>query len=302
VSGSISVTGSLAYAAQEPWVFAGTVQENILFGRPLDPDWYDRVVDACALRRDLELLPYSDSTLVGDKGASLSGGQKARITLARAVYANSDIYLLDDPLSAVDAEVGRHLFERCICGILAKKTRVLVTHQLQFLRSVNHILLLDNNGNIASQGPLDTLLKSGFDFAQLLNSNEQSKSTESLRKRSRTTSEVSNISAAISLRRRSSIAAGDGSLTGNAFTLEQFPDFDEEDDEDDAVDQKTLEKRKLSAPKLQDEQSSSGTVKWSLYANYFKAGSGIVTFIVLVLSNVITQVLFTGSDYFLNFW
>ncbi len=99
-SGNIRVTGSIAYTCQEPWVFAGTVRQNILFGRKYSESRYQDVVEACALKRDLELLPYGDSSLVGDKGASLSGGQKARITLARAVYADADIYVLDDPLSA----------------------------------------------------------------------------------------------------------------------------------------------------------------------------------------------------------
>uniref|UniRef100_A0A3B4YWW6 Cystic fibrosis transmembrane conductance regulator n=1 Tax=Seriola lalandi dorsalis TaxID=1841481 RepID=A0A3B4YWW6_SERLL len=140
--GMLKVKGQLTYAAQQPWVFPGTIRSNILFGKELNPQKYERVIRACALKRDLELLPDGDLTLIGDRGATLSGGQKARVNLARAVYQDADIYLLDDPLSAVDAEVGRHLFEQCICGLLKNKPRILVTHQLQYLKAANQILVL----------------------------------------------------------------------------------------------------------------------------------------------------------------
>ncbi|KAJ3584634.1 hypothetical protein NHX12_015129, partial [Muraenolepis orangiensis] len=109
--GVLKVKGQLTYASQQPWVFPGTIRSNILFGKEMNPSKYDHVIWACALKRDMELLQDGDMTLIGDRGATLSGGQKARVNLARAVYQDADIYLLDDPLSAVDAEVGRHLFE-----------------------------------------------------------------------------------------------------------------------------------------------------------------------------------------------
>uniref|UniRef100_A0A8C7DDB9 Cystic fibrosis transmembrane conductance regulator n=1 Tax=Oncorhynchus kisutch TaxID=8019 RepID=A0A8C7DDB9_ONCKI len=140
--GVLKVKGQLTYASQQPWVFPGTIRSNILFGKELHPQKYEKVLRACALKRDMELLPDGDLTLIGDRGATLSGGQKARVNLARAVYQDADIYLLDDPLSAVDAEVGRHLFEQCICGILKNKPRILVTHQLQYLQAANQILVL----------------------------------------------------------------------------------------------------------------------------------------------------------------
>uniref|UniRef100_A0A8C5C177 Uncharacterized protein n=1 Tax=Gadus morhua TaxID=8049 RepID=A0A8C5C177_GADMO len=140
--GVLKVKGQLTYACQQPWVFPGTIRSNILFGKELNPAKYEEVLRACALKRDMELLPDGDLTLIGDRGATLSGGQKARVNLARAVYLDADIYLLDDPLSAVDAEVGRHLFEKCICGILKDKPRILVTHQLQYLKAADQILVL----------------------------------------------------------------------------------------------------------------------------------------------------------------
>ncbi|XP_072539979.1 ATP-binding cassette sub-family C member 4 isoform X2 [Salminus brasiliensis] len=170
--GVIKVRGELTYASQQPWVFPGTIRSNILFGRELQPQRYEKVLRACALKRDMELLPEGDLTIIGDRGATLSGGQKARINLARAVYQDADIYLLDDPLSAVDAEVGRHLFEQCICGVLKKRLRILVTHQLQYLKSADHILVL-KEGHIVAQGTYSELLHSGVDFTSLLKKDEE---------------------------------------------------------------------------------------------------------------------------------
>uniref|UniRef100_A0A669CZP7 Multidrug resistance-associated protein 4 n=1 Tax=Oreochromis niloticus TaxID=8128 RepID=A0A669CZP7_ORENI len=141
-TGTLKIKGQLTYASQQPWVFPGTIRSNILFGRELNPKKYERVLRVCALKKDLEMFRDGDLTLIGDRGATLSGGQKARVNLARAVYEDADIYLLDDPLSAVDAEVGKHLFDKCICGLLKNKCRILVTHQLQHLRDVDQILVL----------------------------------------------------------------------------------------------------------------------------------------------------------------
>lgn len=157
--GTITINGSLSYAAQEPWLFDSTIRDNIVFVEDFDERRYKRVIEVCALERDFELLPKGDASIVGERGLTLSGGQKARINLARAIYRQADIYLLDDPLSAVDANVGRHIFEKCIQEFLGgDKICVLVTHQLQYLRNVNHILLMER-GRIEAEGPFDTLEK-----------------------------------------------------------------------------------------------------------------------------------------------
>lgn len=165
--GSLSVNGEISYASQEPWLFAGSVRTNILFGLPYDKLRYKTVVKKCALERDFTLLPYGDKTMVGDRGVSLSGGQRARINLARAVYKQADIYLLDDPLSAVDTHVGKQLFENCIAGYLKNKTVILITHQLQYLKEVDHITYLDD-GVVKAQGSFRELQASGLDFTNLL--------------------------------------------------------------------------------------------------------------------------------------
>uniref|UniRef100_A0A8C7JPI3 Cystic fibrosis transmembrane conductance regulator n=1 Tax=Oncorhynchus kisutch TaxID=8019 RepID=A0A8C7JPI3_ONCKI len=202
--GVLKVKGQLTYASQQPWVFPGTIRSNILFGKALHPQKYEKVLRACALKRDMELLPDGDLTVIGDRGATLSGGQKARVNLARAVYQDADIYLLDDPLSAVDAEVGRHLFEQCICGILKNKPRILVTHQLQYLQAANQILVL-KEGHMVARGTYSELQRSGVDFTSLLKREEEGPQapgveTESRSPCSRTLSQNSEVSHTSSIR------------------------------------------------------------------------------------------------------
>ena len=125
--GNVNVNGSVAYVPQQAWIQNATLKNNILFGNKLDETFYDKVISACALRTDLNILPAGDATEIGEKGINLSGGQKQRISLARAVYSKADIAILDDPLSAVDAHVGKHIFDSVIGpkGILRKKVFVL---------------------------------------------------------------------------------------------------------------------------------------------------------------------------------
>ena len=146
-------SNGFAYVGQECWIQGTTIRENILFGAPFDQTLYQRVIDVCALAADLELLPLGDHTPVGENGITLSGGQKARLSLARACYAvnTKDIYLLDDPLSAVDAHVAKHIYEKCICDFLASKTRVLCTHHIKYLQNTDLVIVLDN-GRIVTSG------------------------------------------------------------------------------------------------------------------------------------------------------
>ncbi|XP_018565518.1 probable multidrug resistance-associated protein lethal(2)03659 isoform X2 [Anoplophora glabripennis] len=177
VEGTVRVDGSLSYASQEPWLFGGSVRQNIVFGQAFDPKKYEEVVRACALERDFTLLPYGDQTLVGDRGAMLSGGQRARINLARAVYKEADIYLLDDPLSAVDTHVGRQLFDDCICGYLKGKCVVLVTHQLQYLQDVETIYLIDD-GKVYASGSYSELQICDNEFVEMFSKAHEQKEEE----------------------------------------------------------------------------------------------------------------------------
>lgn len=175
-SGDVIINGDISYSSQEPWLFTESIRNNILFGLPYDKRRYNDVIKHCALRTDFMQLPYGDQTMVGERGTSLSGGQRARVSLARAVYKNSNIYLLDDPLSAVDAHVGKHLFDECIGpdGYLAKQgnTRVLVTHQVHFLKEADWIVILEE-GKVLAQGSYQDLIKSDIDFGKLLQREEK---------------------------------------------------------------------------------------------------------------------------------
>eukprot|EP00043_Microstomoeca_roanoka_P013524 m.132473 g.132473 ORF g.132473 m.132473 type:complete len:1343 (+) comp15778_c0_seq5:123-4151(+) len=159
--GTATVSGRMSYASQEPWIIATSVRENILFGSEEDPSRLQKVLAACALLEDIKRLPQGLDTVIGERGVTLSGGQKARLSLARAVYRQADIYLLDDPLSAVDAKVGRVLFEDCIYTMLSGTTRLLATHQVHHLVKADTVIVLDEQGRIAAQGSYRDLVSKG---------------------------------------------------------------------------------------------------------------------------------------------
>uniref|UniRef100_A0A8C9ET34 Multidrug resistance-associated protein 1 n=1 Tax=Pavo cristatus TaxID=9049 RepID=A0A8C9ET34_PAVCR len=167
--GYVVVKGSVAYVPQQAWIQNATLEDNIIFGREMNESRYKRVIEACALLPDLEILPMGDRTEIGEKGVNLSGGQKQRVSLARAVYCNADTYLFDDPLSAVDAHVGKHIFEKVIGpkGILKNKTRVLVTHAVNYLPQMDTILVM-TDGEISEMGSYQELLKQDGAFAEFL--------------------------------------------------------------------------------------------------------------------------------------
>lgn len=170
--GSLTINGSLSYAPQQPWLFEGSIRRNIVFIEQWDEQRYRDVCRVCALERDFELLAHGDATIVGERGMVLSGGQRARVSLARAVYRRADIYLFDDPLSAVDTHVGKHIFNECISTYLKEKCVILVTHQLQHLKDVQHIVLMDN-GRIAVQGSFDQIKNSKVDSILSLTVHEE---------------------------------------------------------------------------------------------------------------------------------
>jgi ATP-binding cassette, subfamily C (CFTR/MRP), member 1 len=168
-SGSVNIDGRIAYVPQQAWIQNATVQDNILFGKSLNKRLYEKVINACALAADLAMLPGGDQTEIGEKGINLSGGQKQRISLARAVYSGAEIFIFDDPLSAVDAHVGKHIFENVMSneGILRGKTRFLVTHALYFLPKVDEIYVM-TNGEISESGTYMELLSKKGAFSEFL--------------------------------------------------------------------------------------------------------------------------------------
>ncbi|TVU06626.1 hypothetical protein EJB05_49850, partial [Eragrostis curvula] len=153
------------------WIQTGNLQDNILFMSPMDKKRYDETLSICSLVKDLEMLPYGDRTQIGERGVNLSGGQKQRVQLARALYQNADIYILDDPFSAVDAHTATSLFNEYVMGALSDKTVLLVTHQLDFLPAFDYIVLM-SGGEIIQSAPYHELLASCLEFRNLVNAHK----------------------------------------------------------------------------------------------------------------------------------
>ncbi|XP_077580290.1 ATP-binding cassette sub-family C member 4-like isoform X1 [Stigmatopora nigra] len=275
-TGTLMVRGQLNYASQQPWVFPGTIRSNILFGREMDHQKYQCILKACALNKDLELLPDGDLTLIGDKGGTLSGGQKARINLARAVYEEADIYLLDDPLSAVDAEVGKYLFEKCICGLLKNKCRILVTHQLQNLVAVDHIVVV-KEGRIVTQGTYNELQSSALDVGFLVkNQDEQEHPYLS-----------DNYENESLIRKKTNYS--NSSL--HSFNTLLPPD-------ESSLDSSPVE----SAHNEEEEARAEGNVRRDIYVKYFTAHCHPVVLLAILLLSIIAEAAYILQDWWLVFW
>ncbi|XP_003399081.1 ATP-binding cassette sub-family C member 4 isoform X1 [Bombus terrestris] len=268
----------ISYASQEAWLFSGTVRDNILFGQPYDKDRYMAVTRACALTKDFQQLPYGDMSNVGESGSSLSGGQKARINLARAVYRKADIYLLDDPLSAVDSRVAKHLFHRCIKNYLHGTTRILVTHQLQFIKQADTIAVLDR-GCISMHGTYAELSKFNEDFVNMMN---RIKTSTEARKESEIV-EASENSFAEKRPSRSGIRRLSSVVSTNSSVIS----YDYED--------------KISAPD-NDEAIATGRVSNKVYKKYFQYGGSIYALLTLLFTIIISQVATSGNDYWVSYW
>ncbi|KAI9109511.1 hypothetical protein K1719_019565 [Acacia pycnantha] len=172
ISGTVKVGGTIAYVSQTSWIQSGTIRDNILFGKPMENTRYKNAIKACALDKDINVFSHGDLTEIGQRGINLSGGQKQRIQLARAVYSDADLYLLDDPFSAVDAHTATVLFYDCVMTALRKKTVLLVTHQVEFLSHVDRILVMEG-GVVTQSGCYEDLLTEGTAFEQLVNAHRE---------------------------------------------------------------------------------------------------------------------------------
>ncbi|KAJ6714386.1 ABC TRANSPORTER C FAMILY MEMBER 10-LIKE [Salix viminalis] len=171
ISGIVHVFGKIAYVSQTAWIQTGTIQENILFGAAMEPGRYQEVLERCSLVKDIEIFPFGDLTEIGERGVNLSGGQKQRVQLARALYQDADVYLLDDPFSAVDAQTATSLFNDYVIGALSGKTVLLVTHQIDFLPAFNSILLM-SGGEIIRSDTYSQLMASSQEFQDLVNAHK----------------------------------------------------------------------------------------------------------------------------------
>ncbi|XP_078614097.1 ATP-binding cassette sub-family C member 5-like isoform X5 [Branchiostoma floridae x Branchiostoma japonicum] len=294
LEGTVGLTGSIAYVAQQAWIMNASVRDNILFGEDYNQQRYEETVRTCSLTHDFNVLPAGDLTEIGERGINLSGGQKQRISLARAVYSNRDIYLLDDPLSAVDAHVGQHIFHHCIMGALKDKTVVFVTHQLQYLHLCDQVLLM-KDGGIAEKGEHSQLMAAGEDYARMIQGYMTSHCDEETGEESDGEEEIeqlNNIKGGKLIRQSSKDAQRKKRLSAVVSTTsigdngEVLVVKEEEEEED------------LSGNLVTEEEIESGSIGWATFSDYFRAGGGyLLTGLVLL-----TFVLSVGAMTFGNFW
>ncbi|XP_051276349.1 ATP-binding cassette sub-family C member 5 [Dicentrarchus labrax] len=262
LEGNVAVSGGFAYVSQQAWILNHSLKENILFGNEYDQNKYNVVLEACCLLQDLAELPYGDMTEIGERGANLSGGQRQRVSLARALYSERPILLLDDPLSAVDACVGSHVFHKAIRGIAKGKTVLFVTHQLQYLSECDYVVLM-KDGQIAEFGTHAQLMGKERDYATLFNSMQQ----ENLVKEN--------------LKNKQQKAGAEKADSG--------------------VDIAKVEPRvesKKAEQLMKAEEKGSGAVDWSVYGAYIKAAGGPIVLII----NIFLFLSTTGSIAFSNWW
>ncbi|XP_032595383.1 multidrug resistance-associated protein 1 isoform X1 [Drosophila grimshawi] len=311
ISGSVNTVGTMAYVPQQAWIQNATVRDNILFGKPYDRKRYNRVIDACALRTDIEILSAGDQTEIGEKGINLSGGQKQRISLARAVYSDADLYLLDDPLSAVDAHVGKHIFEEVIGpkGMLAKKTRVLVTHGITFLPQTNNIYVM-KLGEITESGTYSELLKSKGAFSDFLMQHLQEGDVEEeeidqiKRQLSQTDPElVVPFEKAIALARTESLS---DSISINSASSLMGGSLRRRGKRQNSYDSggsaaSLKKKQEIEGKLIETEKSQTGGVDFAVYKHYIKS-VGIFLSVATLVLNFVFQGFQIGSNLWLTKW
>ncbi|KAM5132765.1 ATP-binding cassette sub-family C member 12 isoform 3-T3 [Callospermophilus lateralis] len=286
--GIVAVNGTLAYVSQQAWIFHGNVRENILFGEKYDHQRYQHTVRVCGLLKDLRSLPYGDLTEIGERGLNLSGGQRQRISLARAVYSDRQLYLLDDPLSSVDAHVGKHVFEECIKKTLKGKTVVLVTHQLQFLESCDEVILLED-GEICEKGTHKELMEERGHYAKLIHNLRglQFKDPE----------HIYNEAMVEALQESSEEMDEDADLSF-FLTLVLTPGDEKDEGKESETNTEFVETKVPVHQLVQTESSREGTVTWKTYHTYIKASGGYL----LSLFAMFFFLLMIGSSAFSNWW
>ena len=285
--GDVVFGGSTAYFSQQPWVINATLRENILFGRQYDERRFQTVIDACALAPDLEILPDGLETEIGEKGINLSGGQKARVCLARAAYYDAEVVLLDDPLSAVDAHVAKHITQNCFAsGPLANKTRILVTHHLDVLPHADHIIVMDA-GRIAEQGTYQQLLDNGNVFAKLIEDFGT------------TTKEENPVDVADEL-----AAVGDKDDLTRPDVVRRITSRKtaKTDEAEDAPAPAAAAEAKKPSKLMQEEERETGAVAWGVWTTYGKAMGNATLAPVMMLLYLLAQAANVGNTILLSYW
>lgn len=293
LNGDVNVDGRIAYVSQQAWIQNATLQDNITFGRPFKKEFYNQVIDACALGADLAMLPGGDQTEIGEKGINLSGGQKQRVSLARAVYSQADIYLLDDPLSAVDSHVGKHIFDNLIGenGLLAGKTRLLVTHAVIFLPKVDEIYVIVN-GEITESGSYKELLSQKGAFSEFLTQHIQDIEDDEELKELQKAIQDDDLKLVLQ-RQHSSLSTSaeksslNGSIRKRRLSLRRQSDKSE----------KEVTIAKPSTKLTETEDAGSGAVGFGVYLRYFQS-IGLALTIAAISSNIINS----GTSIYSSIW
>ncbi|XP_050718619.1 ATP-binding cassette sub-family C member 5-like isoform X19 [Eriocheir sinensis] len=276
-SGQVDLQGTCGYVGQQAWVLNATLRDNILLDEPFDAKRYYRVIHSCSLTQDIEVMPAGDMTEIGERGINLSGGQKQRVSLARALYADREVYLLDDPLSAVDANVGSHLFQWVIKRALHGKTTIFVTHQLQYLPQCDRVLLLQD-GRIVGFDSHVNLLEDSVEYATLYKAH-----MDTVEKEEHEKDEFSPQPR----RRRQDSTMSTGSERNS------LPDKSLMDDLSDG-----LEEGKGVGQLISEEKLNKGDIPWSTYNSYIQSAGGYIVS-TLVISTFLLNV---GSTSFSSWW
>ncbi|KAJ9691132.1 hypothetical protein PVL29_013349 [Vitis rotundifolia] len=269
---SAVIRGTVAYVPQVSWIFNATVRGNILFGSPFEAARYEKAIDVTALQHDLDLLPGGDLTEIGERGVNISGGQKQRVSMARAVYSNSDVYIFDDPLSALDAHVGRQVFDRCIKGELRGKTRVLVTNQLHFLSQVDRIILV-HEGMVKEEGTFEELSNNGMLFQKLM---ENAGKMEEY---------VEENGAEENIDDKTSKPVANG-------VVDKLPNNSSN----------TSKPNEGKSVLIKQEERETGVVSWKVLVRYKNALGGLWVVMILFMCYILTETLRVSSSTWLSQW
>ncbi|VAH36418.1 unnamed protein product [Triticum turgidum subsp. durum] len=283
LAGAVRVSGSRAYVPQTAWILSGNIRDNILFGNPYDKEKYEKIIQACALTKDLELFANGDLTEIGERGINMSGGQKQRIQIARSVYEDADIYLFDDPFSAVDAHTGAQLFKDCLMGMLKDKTILYVTHQVEFLPAADLILVMQD-GKIVQKGRFDDLLKQNIGFETIVGAHSQAiDSVINAESSSRILSTESQ-----------KLADSDDEFERENDTDDQVQGIIKQESEHD-VSQGLNEKGRLT----QEEEREKGGIGKTVYWAYLTAIHGGALAPVIVAAQSFFQIFQVASNYWM---
>ncbi|EPS30548.1 hypothetical protein PDE_05500 [Penicillium oxalicum 114-2] len=262
--GKVRMSTTRSFCPQYAWIQNATVRNNILFGKEYDESWYEQVIDACALATDLEILPNGDSTEIGERGITVSGGQKQRLNIARAIYFNAELVLMDDPLSAVDAHVGRHIMDKAICGLLKDRCRILATHQLHVLNRCDRIVVMDE-GQIHAVDTFDNLMRDNELFQRLMSTSKQDDTKEE---------------------------------KDEAEVAQEAIDEPEEE----AAPRKTSPARPAAAALMQQEERATASVGWGVWKAYIRASGSYLNAVAVIILLCLSNVANIWTSLWLSYW